>query len=465
MANAQIMSYDVDASEKWCYLIGLYTDANRNILSHIQLYSIERSMAMPLEGYAACFIDMPVMDAPGNPKTQLFCFCERKANETTQKLILTEISTPPAGQQKFKSMSEIALAPDAPNDFPMFMQASAKFGLVFMITKAGYFYMYEASRAALVYRQKITEELVVCATRNVTTDGMICINKAGQVLAINVDENNLVPYVMNANHIPDQKNVAFKLASRFGLKGADEVFMTQFNMALASNDYAGAARVAKDAPGVLLRNADTINKFKALPPAPGATQQPIMLYFSTLLESGATLNEIESVELARPVLQAGKAQLIEQWIAKNQLTMSDQLGDIIRQYNPQMALKVFQAAGAPDKVIQGLVETEQFDKILPYCQQTGYKPDWIKIMRSMVPLNPQAAGNLAKMITARDANGVPKTPIEGVLSIFLEFQRVAEATAFLLEALKGNNPNEEHLQTQLFEINLRTQPKVAEGLF
>ena len=112
-----------------------------------------------------------------------------------------------------------------------------------------------------------------------------------------------------------------------------------------------------------------------------------------------------------------------------------------------MALKVFQAAGAPDKVIQGLVETEQFDKILPYCQQTNYKPDWIKIMRSMVPVNPQAAGNLAKMITARDPQGNPKTPIEGVLQIFLEFSRVAEATAFLLEALKGNHPNEGHLQT------------------
>ena len=92
--------------------------------------------------------------------------------------------------------------------------------------------------------------------------------------------------------------------------------MQQFNMALASSDYAGAARVAKDAPGTLLRNADTINKFKALPPAPGQSQQPIMLYFSTLLESGAKLNETESVELARPVLQAGKAQLIEGWIQK-----------------------------------------------------------------------------------------------------------------------------------------------------
>ena len=42
---------------------------------------------------------------------------------------------------------------------------------------------------------------------------------------------------------------------------------------------------------------------------------------------------------------------------------------------------------------------------------------------------------------------------------------MAEATAFLLEALKGNHPNEGHLQTQLFEINLMSQPNVAEGLF
>ena len=101
-----------------------------------------------------------------------------------------------------------------------------------------------------------------------------------------------------------------------------------------------------------------------------------------------------------------------------------------------MALKVFQSAGSPDKVIQGLIETNQFDKIMPYCQQTNHKPDFLKILRAMVPQNPQAAGNLAMMITARDASGTPKTPIDGVLQVFLEFSRVQEATAFLLEALK-----------------------------
>ena len=40
-------------------------------------------MAMPLEGYAACFAEMPVQDVPGVQKTQLFCFCERKATEAT----------------------------------------------------------------------------------------------------------------------------------------------------------------------------------------------------------------------------------------------------------------------------------------------------------------------------------------------------------------------------------------------
>ena len=83
----------------------------------------------------------------------------------------------------------------------------------------------------------------------------------------------------------------------------------------------------------------------------------------------------------------------------------------------------------------------------------------------MIQQNPKAAGNLAMMITARDANGIPKTPIDGVLQIFLEFSRVQEATAFLLEALKGNRPDEGHLQTKLFEINLMSAPNVAEGIF
>jgi hypothetical protein len=50
---------------------------------------------------------------------------------------------------------------------------------------------------------------------------MISINRAGQVHAINVDEANLISFISSAQHIPNGGQLAFKLASRFGLSGAD----------------------------------------------------------------------------------------------------------------------------------------------------------------------------------------------------------------------------------------------------
>lgn len=49
--------------------------------------------------------------------------------------------------------------------------------------------------------------------------------------------------------------------------------------------------------------------------------------------------------------------------------------------------------------------------------------------------------------------------------MFLENGRIQETTAFLLEALANNRPDEAHLQTKLFEINLMSAPNVAEGIF
>jgi clathrin heavy chain len=132
-----------------------------------------------------------------------------------------------------------------------------------------------------------------------TTDGMICINKVGQVFAINVEDQNLVKFVMGAQHIPDNKSLAVKMASRYGLPGADDVFIQQFNQCIVTGDYAGAARTAAQSPS--LRTTETINKFKAIPVGPQGGPQPILIYFSTLLET-VTLNEAESLELCRPVL-------------------------------------------------------------------------------------------------------------------------------------------------------------------
>ena len=83
--------------------------------------------------------------------------------------------------------------------------------------------MYEVSTVSLIYRQKISEHICFVSTRNTNTDGMFVINKGGQVFAIDVEENNLIPYINSVEHIPLRKTLSFKMAQKFHLPGADEV--------------------------------------------------------------------------------------------------------------------------------------------------------------------------------------------------------------------------------------------------
>lgn len=52
------------------------------------------------------------------------------------------------------------------------------------------------------------------------------------------------------------------MAGRYKLPGADNIFVEQFNRLLVAGDIANAAKIAASAPGTLLRNPETIAKFK-----------------------------------------------------------------------------------------------------------------------------------------------------------------------------------------------------------
>jgi len=109
---------------------------------------------------------------------------------------------------------------------------------------------------------------------------------------------------------------------------------------------------------------------------------------------------------------------LEEWIKNDKLTFTTQLGDMIKQFNPQLALSIYmrsESQDTPERVIQGLIETGQHDKIMAYCQKVNYSPDFVKILRNMVPVNPEAAVGLAKMITNRDNGNIPKASVDSVV--------------------------------------------------
>lgn len=65
------------------------------------------------------------------------------------------------------------------------------------------------------------------------------------------------------------------------------------------------------------------------------------------------------------------------------------------------------------------------------------------------------------IITPRSPQPVPTNTIA---ELFLQRNMVREATAFLLEALEGDRAEDAPLQTKVIEINLITNPQVADAI-
>jgi hypothetical protein len=205
------------------------------------------------------------------------------------------------------------------------------------------------------------------------------VNRKGQVLSVAVDETTIIPYLLQN---PANSGLAVKLASRAGLPGADNLYANQFEQLLNTGDFVEAAKIAANSPRGFLRTPQTIERFKAVPAAPGQLSV-ILQYFGMLLDKG-TLNKHETLELVRPVLAQNRKHLLEKWMKENKLDCSEELGDIVRPHDLNLALSIYLRANVPGKVVAAFAETGQFDKILPYATQVGYQPDYVVLLQNIV---------------------------------------------------------------------------------
>src|SRR3569833_4131750 len=113
---------------------------------------------------------------------------------------------------------------------------------------------------------------------------------------------------------------------------------------------------------------------------------------------------------------------------------------MVRQHDLNMALAIYLKAGIPHKVVAALVETGQFEKILPYTAQVNYQPDWIQLLQHIVRVNPDKGAEFATALANQEGGSL--VDIERVVDVFQSQGMLQPATAFLLDALKDNRPEQ-----------------------
>ncbi|GBP00542.1 Clathrin heavy chain [Eumeta japonica] len=452
LSECQIINYRTDPKQQWLLLVGISAQQNR-VVGAMQLYSVERKCSQPIEGHAASFATFKV-EGNAEPST-LFCFAVRTAQGG--KLHIIEVGQTPAGNQPFpKKAVDVFFPAEAQNDFPVAMQVSPKYDVIYLITKYGYIHMYDIETGTCIYMNRISSDTIFVTAPHEATGGIIGVNRKGQVLSVTVEEDSIVPYINTALQNPE---LALRLAVRNNLAGAEELFVRKFNMLFTNGQYGEAAKVAAMAPRGILRTPQTIQRFQQVPTQPGQTS-PLLQYFGILLDQ-AQLNKFESLELCRPVLLQGRKQLLEKWLKEEKLECSEELGDLVKQVDPTLALSVYLRANVANKVIQCFAETGQFQKIVLYAKKVNYTPDYIYLLRSVMHTNPDQGVGFAGMLVAEDP---PLADINQIVDVFMEKNMVQQCTAFLLDALKNNRPEEGPLQTRLLEMNLMSAPQVADAI-
>jgi clathrin heavy chain len=433
-------------------VVGISQQQGR-VVGAMQLYSKDRGISQAIEGHAAAFGTLRLEGAPAD--TKLFTFAVRTASGA--KLHIVEVdhqTTNPAFQ---KRAVDVYFPAEAVNDFPVAMQVSQKYSIIYLVTKYGFIHLYDLETGTCIFMNRISSETIFITAPDSESSGLIGINRKGQVLSVAVDEATVIPYLLQN---PANSSLAVKLASRAGLPGADNLYAAQFDQLVSAGNYVEAAKIAANSPRGFLRTPQTIEKFKNLPAQPGQLSV-ILQYFGMLLDKGS-LNKHETLELVRPVLAQNRKHLIEKWMKENKLDCSEEFGDIVRPHDVNLALSIYLRANVPHKVVAAFAETGQFEKILPYASQVGYQPDYVVLLQNIIRVNPEKGAEFATQLANNEGGSL--VDIERVVDVFQSQGMVQPATAFLLDALKENRPDQGHLQTRLLEMNLLNAPQVADAI-
>lgn len=368
LQNNQIINYTVNDDESWSCLVGIASAPGGGIRGNMQLFSKARNVSQPLEGHAATFGSIRLDGATSD--TKLFAFAVRSVTGEA-KLNIVEVDHNPANPVFAKRLIPVHWPDQGTGDFPLGIHIANKYGLIMVITKFGFIHLHDLETGTALFLNRISEETVFTSTRDADGTGVVIINKKGQVLHTTIKEDSLIPYVMDN---PACAEIAYKLASKGGLPGADQLYQQRFESLMQQANYTEAAKVAANSPRGFLRTPQTMNRLRQAPQQQG--QITVLLqYFGQLLDKGG-LNREETLELARPVFAQGRKHLIEKWHKDKKLFCSEELGDLAKPHDLNLALSIYKEANVPQKTVAALAELGHFDLILQYCDQTGYRPDY-----------------------------------------------------------------------------------------
>jgi len=191
--GCQIINYRVSDDGQWMVVVGISQQQGR-VVGAMQLYSLARGISQAIEGHAASFGTLRLEGATSDSK--LFTFAVRTA--TGAKLHVVEVDHQAPNPQFQKKNVDVYFPAEATNDFPVSMQVSQKYSIIYLITKYGFIHLYDLETGTCIFMNRISSETIFTTATNADSSGIIGVNRKGQALSVAVDETTIIPYAKSS---------------------------------------------------------------------------------------------------------------------------------------------------------------------------------------------------------------------------------------------------------------------------
>lgn len=178
-------------------------------------------------------------------------------------------------------------------------------------------------------------------------------------------------------------------------------------------DFQKAVAFVTSEPGSILRTDPQVISILSI-------GGPVILkqYFSALLRQEGALNKMESLELSKLLLGEQpniNIHFISLWIQQEKLTPSQELADLVRKYDINLAIRLYIECMIPDKVLECFKQIKQWGRLIAYANAYRYKLDYSRTLKEVYSTDPLNGLKLACAIA--DTRNEPPLPLEEVCSI------------------------------------------------
>lgn len=193
LAFTEIVSYKGDPTLKWLALTGL-TPEDERISGVTQLYNRDEDITQCISAHAVCFSSYHF---PGNPyPSTVFCVSNRETQDHG-KVHVIELGPYKTGNFAPRNCYDhLHFLDDLERyDFPISLQISVDYGLLFVITKYGYLYMCDMETAMCLCCTRVAIDVIFAAALNTNSQGILAITRGGQVITVDIKKDGFISFL------------------------------------------------------------------------------------------------------------------------------------------------------------------------------------------------------------------------------------------------------------------------------